>query len=76
MSDTILRRAVPLRCVVGVVVLVVVGAWRVGDGVITTDQFGCIDYMNPTAESLTGWRYHQAMGMALESVLHLEDEAC
>ena len=46
----------------------------IGDGVITTDQFGCIDYMNPTAESLTGWRYHQAMGMALESVLHLEDE--
>ena len=46
----------------------------IGDGVVTTDQFGCIDYMNPTAELLTGWRYHQAMGMSLESVLHLEDE--
>ena len=45
-----------------------------GDGVITTDNFGCIDYMNPVAETLTGWRYHQAMGMSLEAVFHLEDE--
>ena len=46
----------------------------IGDGVITTDQAGCIDYMNPVAESLTGWRYHQAMGLSLDAVLHLEDE--
>ncbi len=46
----------------------------IGDGVITTDNLGCIDYMNPVAEALTGWRYHQAMGLSMEAVLHLEDE--
>ena len=46
----------------------------IGDGVITTDNKGCIDYMNPVAESLTGWRYHQAMGLSMEAVVHLEDE--
>ena len=30
--------------------------------------------MNPVAESLTGWRFHQAMGLSMEAVLHLEDE--
>ena len=47
----------------------------IGDGVITTDNMGCIDYMNPVAESLTGWRYHQAMGLSLDSVLHLEEDS-
>jgi diguanylate cyclase (GGDEF)-like protein/PAS domain S-box-containing protein len=46
----------------------------IGDGVITTDNKGCIDYMNPAAEALTGWRFHQAMGLSMEAVLHLEDE--
>ena len=46
----------------------------IGDGVITTDNRGCIDYMNPVAEDLTGWRYHQAMGLSMEAVLHLEEE--
>jgi len=46
----------------------------IGDGVITTDSNGAIDYMNPIAETLTGWRYHQAMGMSMEAILHLEDE--
>ena len=46
----------------------------IGDGVITTDKTGAIDYMNPIAEALTGWRFHQAMGLSMEGVLHLEDE--
>jgi len=46
----------------------------IGDGVITTDNQGCIDYMNPVAEALTGWRFHQAMGLSMEAVLHLEEE--
>ncbi|MFT5221520.1 MAG: diguanylate cyclase (GGDEF)-like protein/PAS domain S-box-containing protein [Planctomycetota bacterium] len=46
----------------------------IGDGVVTTDHDGRIDYMNPVAESMTGWRYHQAMGMSMEAVVHLEDE--
>ena len=47
----------------------------IGDGVITTDARGCIDYMNPVAEVLTGWRYHQAMGLSVEAVVYLEDES-
>jgi PAS domain S-box-containing protein len=27
----------------------------IGDGVITTDAEGCIDYINPVAQDLTGW---------------------
>ena len=46
----------------------------IGEAVITTDNQGCIDYMNPVAEALTGWRYHQTMGLSMEAVLHLEDE--
>ncbi len=46
----------------------------IGDGVITTDNQACIDYMNPTAEAMTGWRFHQAMGLSLDTVLYLEDE--
>jgi len=46
----------------------------IGDGVITTGSTGAIDYMNPVAETLTGWRFHQAMGMSMEAILHLEDE--
>jgi len=46
----------------------------IGDGVITTDSTGRIDYMNPAAEVLTGWRYHQAMGLSIEAVVHLEHE--
>ncbi|MCP3690272.1 MAG: EAL domain-containing protein [Gammaproteobacteria bacterium] len=46
----------------------------IGDGVITTDTSGCIEYMNPVAESLTGWRHQQSTGMSIEAILHLEDE--
>ncbi len=46
----------------------------IGDGVIGTDSSGAINYMNPVAETLTGWRFHQAMGMSMEAILHLEDE--
>jgi diguanylate cyclase (GGDEF)-like protein/PAS domain S-box-containing protein len=46
----------------------------IGDGVITTDSKGSIDYMNPMAEFLTGWRFHQAMGLSLAAVVHLEEE--
>ena len=32
----------------------------IGDAVITTDSEGRIDYMNPVAESLTGWENREA----------------
>lgn len=46
----------------------------IGDGVITTDASGQIDYLNPVAEYLTGWRLTDARGQKLDLVLQLIDE--
>jgi diguanylate cyclase (GGDEF)-like protein/PAS domain S-box-containing protein len=42
-----------------------------GEGVITTDHQGFIDYMNPVAEVLTGWNQREAAGQPLSSVFRL-----
>ncbi len=47
----------------------------IGDGVITTDAEGRVDYMNPVAEHVTGWTYGDAQGYLLTEVLPLIDEA-
>ena len=44
----------------------------IGDGVITTDGSGVLDYMNSAAERLTGWSVDEAKGMPIEQVLKLE----
>ncbi|HUY83475.1 MAG TPA: EAL domain-containing protein, partial [Steroidobacteraceae bacterium] len=47
----------------------------IGDAVITTDSTGRIDYMNPVAESLTGWESREAQGRLIGEVLTVIDEA-
>ena len=46
----------------------------IGDGVITTDREGRIDYLNPVAEQLSGWRSLDACGASIMDVLRLRDE--
>jgi diguanylate cyclase (GGDEF)-like protein/PAS domain S-box-containing protein len=46
----------------------------IGDAVITTDSEGRIDYMNPVAESLTGWENREAQGQLIGAVLTVVDE--
>ncbi len=46
----------------------------IGDGVITTDESGHIQYMNPVAERLTGWRAKEANGQPVSLVYRLADE--
>ncbi|KJY82721.1 hypothetical protein TW81_10875 [Vibrio galatheae] len=42
-----------------------------GDSVITTDIDGCITYMNPAAELITGVSFSEANGQEIESVMPL-----
>src|SRR5258708_20975267 len=46
----------------------------IGDAVITTDSEGRIDYMNPVAESLTGWENREAQAQLIGDVLTVVDE--
>src|SRR6201998_1034089 len=49
----------------------------IGDGVITTDASSTIDYINPVAEELTGWRLEDAMGRPVEEIFRaLHEETC
>lgn len=46
----------------------------IADGVITTDNQGNIEYMNPVAESLTGFRLDEAHGSSLDKIFKPIDE--
>ena len=46
----------------------------IGDGVITTDAHGQVEYLNPVAESLTGWTSRDARGVPLDRVFHIINE--
>src|SRR5689334_4854411 len=49
----------------------------IGDGVITTDADSIIDYINPVAETLTGWRLEDAMGRGIDEVFRaFHEETC
>jgi diguanylate cyclase (GGDEF)-like protein/PAS domain S-box-containing protein len=47
----------------------------IGDAVITTDATGRITFLNPVAESVTGWDADEALGQSLDAVLPLISEA-
>lgn len=46
----------------------------IGEGVITTDTFGSVIYMNQAATRLCGWTNGEARGSLLREVLQLRDE--
>lgn len=46
----------------------------VGDGVITVDERGLVDYLNPVAENLTGWTKEKAKGQRFEIVFRIIHE--
>jgi diguanylate cyclase (GGDEF)-like protein/PAS domain S-box-containing protein len=49
----------------------------IGDGVVTTNADSSIDYINPVAEELTGWRLEDAMGRPVEEVFRaFHEETC
>jgi diguanylate cyclase (GGDEF)-like protein/PAS domain S-box-containing protein len=49
----------------------------IGDGVITTDAKGVIDYVNPVAEALSGWRLEDAQGRPIEEIFRaFHEETC
>jgi len=46
----------------------------IGDGVIATDLHGHITFMNPVAESLTGWPFRDVEGKPVEQVFNVINE--
>lgn len=45
-----------------------------GDAVIATDTESCVIFMNPAAQTLTGWRQEEATGRALREVFNIINE--
>ncbi len=45
----------------------------IADGVITTDIFGRVDYLNPVASSLVGWELSAARGQMLSAIYQSVD---
>ena len=43
----------------------------IGDAVITTDKSGKVTYLNPVAETMTGWNSKEASGLSLPEVFHI-----
>ena len=46
----------------------------IGDGVVTTDTTGKVVFLNPIAQSLTGWTQEQAAGKPLEEIFNISNE--
>jgi len=49
----------------------------IGDGVITTDANCNVEYINPVAEELTGWKVDDASGRAIDDIFRgFHEETC
>lgn len=49
----------------------------IGDGVITTDGDSMVEYINPVAEELTGWRLDDATGRPIDEIFRcFHEETC
>ncbi|MEO0364341.1 MAG: EAL domain-containing protein [Pseudomonadota bacterium] len=49
----------------------------IGDGVITTDEKYIVEYINPVAEELTGWKVDDATGRPLDEIFRsFHEETC
>lgn len=49
----------------------------IGDGVVTTDDQGVVQYLNPVAESLTGWKLDDAVGLPIDEIFRgFHEETC
>ena len=46
----------------------------IGDGVITTDSDGRVDYINPVAQDLTGWERRTARGKPVAEIMTIVNE--
>jgi diguanylate cyclase (GGDEF)-like protein/PAS domain S-box-containing protein len=46
----------------------------IGDAVIATDREGCVKFVNPVAENLTGWKEEEIKDKLLKDVLVIIDE--
>jgi len=49
----------------------------IGDGVITTDAENKVEYVNPVAEDLTGWKVDDASGRSIDEIFRaFHEETC
>ncbi|MCC7259063.1 MAG: EAL domain-containing protein [Gammaproteobacteria bacterium] len=49
----------------------------IGDGVVTTDAESRVEYLNPVAEELTGWKLEEAAGRRIDEVFRgFHEETC
>ncbi len=46
----------------------------IADAVITTNARGTVEYMNPSAQQLTGWRLEEAQGREIDEVMRVVNE--
>ena len=47
----------------------------IADSVVTTNVDGRVEYLNPIAEALTGWKLREARGLPLSTVCSMMDES-